>query len=246
MKKEEKSFLKGYLWFIIIIVSIMLTFVGMYSENDVMIYIGVIGDVAILLVGMIVLIGSWGEEAERQEKEAELMAQIKQELEQYANIRYGVVSLTKRDSRFIKAFSIDRDMITPMSYNPEKYIYTSATVGGITTGGIDKVGGNYVKGKELHSGKFVLNYYGEKVERIQLTDKLYKQAQKSPIKKYLDGVNQIVVEEKADGAAIVAAMMLGAFSADGQILRHDGYPTYEKCREIIAWICEAEKVPDCS
>ena len=152
---------------------------------------------------------------------------------------YQTLLLKKRTPLFKYALSIIDDTITPMSYNPEKYIYTSATVGGITTGGIDKVGGNYVSGKKVDSGKCELKYFGQKIQRIQLTDELYKEAQKTAIKKYLNDEKQIVVEGEC-GNIIATSQILGIHSMETQRGLYKGYPTREKCQEIIDWICEGE------
>lgn len=250
MKKEDKDFVKGYLRFIIIFLLIVCTFIGLYLKNDVMVYIGVISGI----IGLIVAIGSAIVAVEmaneENEQRARKMAELKEELKQYASFSrehdfskytsYETLSIKKQTSQFADSFTIEKVMLTPMSYNPEKYIFTSATVGGITTGGIDKVGGNYVSGKKVDSGKCELKYFGQKIQRIQLTDKLYKEAKKSAIKKYLNDKKQIVVENETDGSAVISAQLFGIHSLTTQEMLHKGYPSREKCKEIIAWICETE------
>ena len=81
-----------------------------------------------------------------------------------------------------------------------------------------------------------MKYFGKKIQRIQLTDELYKEAQKTVIKEYLNDKKQIVVEGEC-GNIIVASQILGIHSMETQRELYKGYPTREKCQEIIDWIC---------
>lgn len=236
------------LWFVLVIIAIILMKWGSSEQNSAILFTGLL--LAFLVVIFFIGASVWlfSEIKRDEEAKKELLAQLEIELKEYASLSrkynskeqgsYETLSIKKRSSKFFKAFSTKIITHTPMSYNPEKYIYTSATVGGITTGGIDKVGGNYVKtGKERDTGKRELLYFGHKVERIQLTDELYKEAQASTIKKYLNDEKQIVVEEKAGIGLVLSAQLYGIHSSTTASYLYEGYPTAEKCREIITWIC---------
>lgn len=229
-------------WRLILLLGItLIMIVAASSDNTTMKFIG-LGIGIIFLVGVVYfIVRCFTEIKEDDGKQMVQRALLERELKQYATFSDGVLKLTKCSPQFSTAFHISQVMHTPMSYNPARYIYTSATVGGITTGGIDKVGGNYVRsGKQIDSGKCELQYWGQKVKQIQLTSELYEKAQNSSIKKYLNADKQIVVEQKANGGAVLAIQIYGTHSMEAQEMMHDGYPSEQKCREIIDWICEAE------
>ena len=133
-----------------------------------------------------------------------------------------------------------------ISYKPKEYVYTGATVGGVTTGGIHEQGGyNYVSGYR-DTGRYQLQYEDEKFRRylitkIQLSDELYNKAKESPIKDYLDNEKkQIkVVEELRPSSVVRQQMEMGNFQTARQIFANEmveGYPTYDKCQKIINWL----------
>lgn len=204
--------------------------------------LGFIGCIVEIVVAIWASVWCHIKDKEHEAEQIMKKALLEKELKQYATFSNGVLKLTKCSPQFSNALQISKVMYTPMSYNPARYIYTSATVGGITTGGVDKVGGNYVRsGKKVDSGKNKLLYWGQKVKQIQLTDELYKKAQMSKIKKYLNDNKQIVVEGEAGGGLEVASQIFGACSMEVQMILYAGYPSDLKCREIIDWICEAEQ-----
>lgn len=195
MKNDNKFYVLWGLCFFGLVVSMALLLYGVITDNIVMIAIGLIGVIILLPVSVGLAIWSVSMIKKELEQSARQVAQLKEELTQYASFSkvcdtnkhtsYEILSIKNLTPQFAGSFTIEKVMLTPMSYNPEKYIYTSATVGGITTGGIDKIGGNYVSGKKVDSGKCELKYFGQKIQRIQLSDKLYKEAQKTAINKYL-------------------------------------------------------------
>lgn len=177
----------------------------------------------------------------------EAMNEIK-EAEEYGKLSDNyVLQLKKRGTKWADFLKIHDEKNYIMDYEPKRYIFTSATVGGITTGGVDTVGGyNYVSGS-VDSDKCTLHFLGHKIEVIQLTDALYKKAQKSEIEKYLNNKKQIVVEDKdASHRALGGVSMLGSVlntSAGSLLLQNAqkyGYPTREKCLIIMDWLCEVE------
>lgn len=177
---------------------------------------------------------------------------FKDSIKQYASISksyghgifYWKLTINERRKEFFQLIKIRDDQNIIMDYEPARYIYTSATVGGITTGGVETIGGHdYVAGK-VESGKCELLYLGEAVEqtieRIQLTDSLYEEAKKSNIKKYLNDEKQIVVVAQP-GDLITATQICNFNSPMGSLVLQNvakqGYPTRKKCLEIMNWIC---------
>ena len=185
------------------------------------------------------LITAKEEKKNREERELEV------EMEQYAtctNCEHKTVLLLKRrSSKFSKAIKIYDDKDAIIDYEPVRYIFTSATVGRITTGGIDKVGGNTYLAGTLENGKCRFEYLKRRIDAIQLTDELYEEAKKSKISKYLNDKKQIVIDTGYDPALAVAIDMYDMSSPTGsltlQALAKSGYPTRKKCIEIIDWLC---------
>ena len=143
------------------------------------------------------------------------------------------LSITKRDTRFSQIVKIIEDTTAIATYSPEKYIYTGVTVGGITTGGVSKVGGYGTKA--VKNGRYnleLVNQRGGTIQRIKLTPKLSQKARESVVAQYLSeqGDEIIVVlpyDSKINGKEV------GVFSPERR-------PTYEKCKDILNWLCMKE------
>ncbi len=98
------------------------------------------------------------------------------------------------------SFTVEPMKITLESYSPERYVYTGATVGGITTGGITKIGGIKYHTKESRK-EFCLVYHkkikdisgdeisiGNEISIINLPASLAQEAMHDPvICKMIDG-----------------------------------------------------------
>lgn len=150
--------------------------------------------------------------------------------------------LKKSGPQLANAIKIVDDKHDIIRYKPEEYIYTGATVGGVSMGSINKVGGyNYVSGTKK-TGKYQIYYSGELIKSITLVSDLYKVAQDSKIAKYLNDRHEIVVIESVmspaarllanNGRQDMARQMISIDSSRGY-----GFPSYEKCIEIVNWIC---------
>lgn len=149
--------------------------------------------------------------------------------------------LRRRGQKLAKAIKIVDDKHDIIRYKPEEHIYTGATVGGITMGSVNKVGGyNYVSGTK-QTGKYQIYYAGELIKSITLDSDLYNIAKNSKIAKYIDGHKIIIVESvispatrllAGSGQKDMAKQMMSIDSSHGY-----GFPSYEKCIEIVNWIC---------
>ena len=130
---------------------------------------------------------------------------------------------------------------------PKKYIYTSATVGGITTGGITEVGG-YTDITKYSSHTFELRLkevrktpdnkgavYTRLIKKIKLSSDLLKRAKKSKISQYIKD-DCIVVIEDADISAETFNMPLNTALHTYDVQASKGYPSMKKCIDIIEWM----------
>lgn len=155
-----------------------------------------------------------------------------------------VLKVKKRSRMLSQAFQMRNKEKVTFAYQPTSYIYTSATVGGITTGGVEKTGGhNSVVGRKK-TEKCQLLYCGHEVESIYLTDELYEKAETSKIKSYLDHGKKriIIVDEKKLQAIAPMASVLGTNNAATLNMYGDleieASRTQGECAAIIAWLCE--------
>lgn len=140
-------------------------------------------------------------------------------------------------------------------YNPEKYVYTGATVGGVTMGGIHKKDAYYSIASMNKTGRYSIEYLdwgtGSLVKKlvggsIQLTDELFEEAKKSIVmslyldndKKTIELMNKIELSELAK-AALKNQQKLGLYGTMNIINTEtaNAWPTKEKCAFIINWIC---------
>ena len=132
---------------------------------------------------------------------------------------------------------------------PVKVHVGSATVGGVTTGGIYTTGGETVFDSSVSSGYWKLEYIHKVknlfvtktqsylIRRIRLTPELFEKAKASSISKYTDGKDSIIVIQGANLNAQDAKMLSEkTFSIEAQNIAKRGYPSNQKCQEILAWI----------
>ena len=126
-------------------------------------------------------------------------------------------------------------------YEPEKYVYTGATVGGVTTGGIHKEGDYHYISSQENTGRYYFNYCGKTVNKIELSDRLLKMAKNSNISKYIEDKYIVIYDSKAVQmpSYVSQGLMSGSLDAMNLGTRYTamGYPTREKCEEIKNWIC---------
>lgn len=170
------------------------------------------------------------------------------------NENTGVITITQRHKAFAKMFTCENYVSTRHGYAEEKLIFTSATVGGVTTGGVDKVGGYGTEKKKTDKYNLIYQYVDYKsdqtkkvyVTAIQLSDSLRKSAKLSKVKEYLDGnclnvVMPLVSSEKEKQAYVnLHRIRGGGYSTHLANLEEDDkirtLPTLQKCNDIISWI----------
>lgn len=147
---------------------------------------------------------------------------------------------------YSKVLGMQRAVIKQYRDNPVNVHIGSATVGGVTTGGVYTTGGGttttvrksdryLLTCKQIEDGKITT----KPVVRIRLSDDLLKKAKNSKIEPYLDG-NEIIVAQYVPHSETTMMLMRGGAYTAAMNRRNEeevaGYPTREKCENIIAWL----------
>lgn len=167
---------------------------------------------------------------------------------QVSSYKDHILSIKKRDSCLERVIQIAPHYSSTVSYKPEEYVYTGATVGGITTGGIHKEGGyNYISSSKKTEKCELYYEYNETqyIDKIQLTPELAEEARKcEKIKSYVNSQNQIVIYSTANVSSIDKELFLqyGKSNSAGMYNIANKYadqraPSREKCEAIVSWIC---------
>ena len=152
----------------------------------------------------------------------------------------SMLILSGRNPILRKQILIKADYDYNVKYIPEELHYASATVGGVTTGGFYKTGGEHQVTSAGKNGFCRLEYGKYFISTIQLTDELYKLAKASPISGYLNSKKQIVVKDHVNLSDVETKRMIDQYEKTGYIgneFAKKGMPTYEKCKAIRDWIC---------
>ena len=137
-------------------------------------------------------------------------------------------------------------------YNPEKIVYTGATVGGVTTGGFHTEEAHYALSTAGKSGKYFLqaklsagNYMS--IDRIHLTDELVEEAKQNPnVKKFLRGKTLVLAhrgkatEMSADEQDVYVRALqrkdeAGMYAAAQRAINAKML-TREECENVLKWI----------
>lgn len=168
----------------------------------------------------------------------------------------GVITIKQRNKDIAKQFNFENYVSTRHGYAQEKIIYTSATVGGVTTGGFDKVGGYGTEKKKTDKYNLIYQYVDSEtnstkkicVTKIKLSDELAKKAQNSKVKEYLNAKgNSIIVitelqssEKEKQAYVNLHRISGGGYTTHLANLEEDDkirtLPTLKKCSDIISWI----------
>ena len=176
--------------------------------------------------------------------------QIAQELlKDTISLDGNTLSVEKQSQYFRMMFTVKRHYAKAIKYNEEKIHIGSASVGGVTTGGVYKTGGDYSV-KDLSSDRYELifrkplnlNVCDETpIKTIRLSDQLVKKAQGTPVEKYIRNYNKIEVVWDVKGSKAVSDLARMGMTAQAVSLlsaeQAEGYPTLEKCNAIIDFLC---------
>lgn len=152
----------------------------------------------------------------------------------------GGLFVKEKNPAFSKALKIEADKMYTMEHEDAQYIYTSATVGGITTGGVTKIGDrDYIQTRD--TGKYCLTYCDDYlVKRIRLDTSLWEAAKNSPISSYLNNNTKsiVVVYEvtPSQDIELLAKSDPNAAIKKMQSEMRNGYPSRKKCADIINWL----------
>lgn len=140
-----------------------------------------------LILAIVVIRFSWNAEKEKINALSELQNQTKDTITY--DDRTGVVTISQRHSSFRTRFTYEKYVATHYNYTPEKLVFTSATVGGVTTGGVDQVGGYGTKERHTDRYQIIYEYVLSEgspkqghVKEIRLSNELAEKARNSKVK----------------------------------------------------------------
>lgn len=165
-------------------------------------------------------------------------------LEQYAdyNEEERVLYLYERNYELASALSVEGAKIATYGYEPEKYVYAGASVGGFSGGEIKKIDGYSYAAGSVKSGKYELEYAGKVVTKILLHGELAKEAKKTGIDKYIEDDYIMVhdarglINDMSDMSALSTMILSNDLNSQAQMV-DKMKPTYDKCYEILNWLC---------
>lgn len=150
------------------------------------------------------------------------------------------LNVLKRDPVFRDALSVDADRDLLVGYTPDKVLYTSATVGGVTTGGFDTIKGGYSFSQGEKKGTYSLEYkYATHTAEgylpgaiwsIKLSPALFQEAKANDrLKRYLPSKEEKSRTKAVDFATDSALVLQGRSKSSGD------------CEYIIDWLCGTER-----
>lgn len=156
--------------------------------------------------------------------------------------------LLKRSSVNKKVVKAKPFVIPKLNYHEAQYVFTSATVGGITTGGVHKTG-DYHTLDATHTGKYEINYFSfcsndyKRVKKIKLSPELTELAkQDSFIRMFLKEENTLVLQNPAKrNVSHETSLLMKSGKTDmaiNNLLQNnsDTQLTKNECDRIISWI----------
>lgn len=249
---NKKGCLSLFLYFAAVVTCIILMSIDFESYDTRMTVggIGALGGIILLCFGAYKIFKITKDDEKKAKENAELRKNYISKSKYTGN---GLILyLNERNPIVRTGFAIKKSTDDTITKVPEKLHVGAVTVGGVTTGGTYKTGG-YNEVSSKHNGLFELQYEGRNVSRIELSYSLLEEAQKSSISKYLCDVEGILGNASYSDRQIystlynlderyimvvdyVPSTMNQYHELKSGINRKYGYPTYEKCLEILNWI----------
>lgn len=116
---------------------------------------------------------------------------------------YGIVCkgdssiiIERKGCRLEQLITITKVSDVAIGYQAEQIHIGSATVGGVTTGGVYKTGGRHYYTGASYSGKYALWFgtksNGHEITEVYLSENLYQKAKNSSIAKYLNAMTKCI------------------------------------------------------
>ena len=242
-----------WILFIIFMVGMIVAIEGMINGNTVLIVIGLIlaaGGGGVLL---------WAVKRGPIAKEYKELAEAKEEVKKcIKGIDGGILSLTRTSPSFERLLLLKPYSVKTYKTSEKKLVYTSATVGGVTTGGFSVEGGDtkvkaadsqeHFKLSILNPHKSEKDFEEIEIKSIILSEELLKIAKKTPgIKEYLHDNRIIVVEALTPSDAAIGAYMYGNMTGNYDMSnnayseeKEKCYPSATKCSNIIKFLSQSE------
>ena len=162
------------------------------------------------------------------------------------------VTLKKRTHGNQNQLKIKRYIKTYTKYNPSKTVFTSATVGGITTGGFHQTQAYYSEQASGLGGYYLETTNGNDsfiVEKILLNAQLTKQAKEDKRVSHLVKNNSLMLLRdgkdtkltSSENEILRSAIMSGNYAMQQNITERAfsaRFITKQECVNVLAWICE--------
>ncbi len=152
------------------------------------------------------------------------------------------LTVNKRSELFGKILKIKKHTIVSLGHKDDEYVFTSATVGGITTGGVHKNKGYDYVSSTSKTDRYELRIEDMPIKIIELSDELFELAKESEIAPYLFEGNKSITVVYSSMPSKVAETLINA-KADLYLIANqvsqdsvDDYPTYDKCIKIVNWL----------
>ena len=162
----------------------------------------------------------------------------------------STLRVNKSNKNLKELLVIKKHEVKSFKYNEEQLHFGAVSVGGVTTGGVYKTGGD-VSVTETNSDRYELiykkpwagQYIETKIETITLSDELAQKAKGKPIEKYLNYYTLYVVKEIKPSETYTLLMKMGKTYEALSLLdleKVQGYPTKEECTAIIDFLCDEQ------
>ena len=149
--------------------------------------------------------------------------------------------LSERNEILSKMLKIKEAFHYNVVYKPETYVYTGMSVGGISTGEVNKHGGYDYISSAKKTGKYQILFNGKSVDKIKLPRHLVDDAKNAGLGAYITE-DEINVKDfsnvRLDNTSLLngnSSTSLMYYAVQKDMI--SAYPTYEKCSEIINWLC---------